>query len=104
MGADGFTSPPKKVVLRIIIAIKNRQSSAGFEAANLGSNGNHANNYTTEADNHSLSQGGPNLSSLFLVVPKRQETPPGPIFENYKQLPLTVFLQKLPIIIIHAEI
>jgi hypothetical protein len=47
-GTDGFTSPPKEVVLRIFIALKNPSSSAGFEAANLGSSGKHANHYTTE--------------------------------------------------------
>jgi hypothetical protein len=46
---DGFTSPPKEVVLRIFIALKNRSSSAGFEPANLGSNGKHANHETSEA-------------------------------------------------------
>jgi hypothetical protein len=49
-GADGFTSVPKGSVLRIFIALKNPSSSAGFEPANLGSNGMHANNYTTEDD------------------------------------------------------
>jgi hypothetical protein len=33
-GTDGFTSPPKEVVLRIFI---------GIEPANLGSSGEHAN-------------------------------------------------------------
>jgi hypothetical protein len=41
-GTDGFTSPPKKVVLRIFITPKNPSSSAGFEPANLGSSGKHA--------------------------------------------------------------
>jgi hypothetical protein len=36
--ADGFTSPPKAVVLRIFIALKNPSPSAGFEHANLWSN------------------------------------------------------------------
>jgi hypothetical protein len=36
-GTDGFTSPPKEVVLRIFITFKNPSSSAGFEPANLGS-------------------------------------------------------------------
>jgi hypothetical protein len=36
---DGFTSSPKEVVLRILSPL----SSAGFEPANLGSSGKHAN-------------------------------------------------------------
>jgi hypothetical protein len=36
-------------VLRIFIALKNLPPSAGFEEAKLGSNGKHANHYTTEA-------------------------------------------------------
>jgi hypothetical protein len=42
-GTDGFTSPPKEVVLRIFIALKNPLTSAGIEPANLGSSGEHAN-------------------------------------------------------------
>jgi hypothetical protein len=38
-GTDGFTSPQLEVVQRICIALKNPSSSAGFEPANLGSNG-----------------------------------------------------------------
>jgi hypothetical protein len=38
LGADGFTSPPKKA-LRIFVSLKNTYSSAGFEPANLESNG-----------------------------------------------------------------
>jgi hypothetical protein len=41
--AHGFISPPKEVVLRILIAIKNPSSSTGFEHAYLGSNGKHGN-------------------------------------------------------------
>jgi hypothetical protein len=51
--ADGFTSSPKEVP--IFIAIKNPLFSAGLEPANLGSNGKHANHYTTEIDNENLS-------------------------------------------------
>jgi hypothetical protein len=40
-GTDGFTSPPKEVVLRIFIILKNPSSSAGFEPKNLGSSGKH---------------------------------------------------------------
>jgi hypothetical protein len=36
-------------VLRILIAFKNPFSSAGFEPASLGSNGKHANHWTTES-------------------------------------------------------
>jgi hypothetical protein len=36
-GTDGFTSPPKEVVRRIFITLKNPSSSAGFKPANLGS-------------------------------------------------------------------
>jgi hypothetical protein len=42
--------PPKKAVLRIFIALKNPSLSVGFGPANLCSNGEHANNYTTEDD------------------------------------------------------
>jgi hypothetical protein len=49
-GTDGFTSPPKEVVLRIFITLQNPSSSAGVEPANLGSSGKHANHYTTECD------------------------------------------------------
>jgi hypothetical protein len=34
-GADGFISPPKEVVLRIFISLKDSSLSAGFEPANL---------------------------------------------------------------------
>jgi hypothetical protein len=46
----------KKVVLRILIALKNPSSSAGFEPVNLGSNGKHDNHQTTESDFHILSE------------------------------------------------
>jgi hypothetical protein len=46
--ADAFTFPPKGIVLRILIAIKNSSLSAGFELAKLGLNGKHDNHYTTE--------------------------------------------------------
>jgi hypothetical protein len=49
-GADGFTSPPKEVVLRIFIALKNPPLLSGFEPVNLGSNGKHDNHYTIEKD------------------------------------------------------
>ena len=41
-GTDGFTSPPKEVVLRIFFALKNPTASVGFEPANLGTKGQHA--------------------------------------------------------------
>jgi hypothetical protein len=44
-GTYGFTSPPKEGVLRILSPLKSN-SSAGFEPANLGSSGKHANHYT----------------------------------------------------------
>jgi hypothetical protein len=47
----GISSAPKEVVLRIFIAFKNLLSLAGFEAANLMSNGKYGNQYTTEGDN-----------------------------------------------------
>jgi hypothetical protein len=43
-GTSDFTSHPEKGVLRIFIALKNPYSSAGFEPANLGSNGKYDNN------------------------------------------------------------
>jgi hypothetical protein len=42
-GTDGFTSPPKEVVLLIFITVKNPSTSVGIEPANLGSSGEHAN-------------------------------------------------------------
>jgi hypothetical protein len=42
-GTDGFTSPPKEVVLRMFITLKNPSTSAGIEPANLGSSGGLAN-------------------------------------------------------------
>jgi hypothetical protein len=42
-GTDGFTSPPKEVLLRIFITLKNPSTSVGIEPANLGSSGEHAN-------------------------------------------------------------
>jgi hypothetical protein len=45
-GTDGFNSPPKEVVLRIFIALKNPSLSVGFEPANLESNGKLDNHYT----------------------------------------------------------
>jgi hypothetical protein len=42
-GADGFTSPPKDVVLQIFIPLKNPSSTAGFEPVNFGSSGKHDN-------------------------------------------------------------
>jgi hypothetical protein len=47
---DGFTSPPKEVMLRIFITLENLLSSAVFEPTNIGSNGKHDNNQTTEGD------------------------------------------------------
>jgi hypothetical protein len=49
-GADGFTSTSKEVVLRTYIALINQSPSAGFEPANLGSNGKHDDHHTTEND------------------------------------------------------
>jgi hypothetical protein len=46
-GAEGFTSPPKEGVLGIVIALKSPSPSTAPEPANLGSNGKHANHYTT---------------------------------------------------------
>jgi hypothetical protein len=41
-GTDGFTSPPKEGMLRIFRP-KNLTASAGFEPANSGTRGQHAN-------------------------------------------------------------
>ena len=35
-GTDGFTSPPKEVVLKILYALKNQTASVGFETRELG--------------------------------------------------------------------
>jgi hypothetical protein len=47
---EGFTCPPKEVVLRIFMALKTPSLSVGFEPANLGSDDKHNNHYTTEND------------------------------------------------------
>ena len=39
---EGFTSPSTEGVLRIFFALRNPTASAGFEAANLGTKGQHA--------------------------------------------------------------
>jgi hypothetical protein len=52
--AKCFTSPPKKGVLLVFIAFEKSIASVGLESANLGSNGKHANPYTTDAINMSL--------------------------------------------------
>ena len=41
-GTDDFTSPPKEDVLRIFFSLKNPTALVGFEAANLGTKGQHA--------------------------------------------------------------
>jgi hypothetical protein len=41
-GADGFTSPLKEDVLRILIALKNSSPLTGIERSKFGSNGKHA--------------------------------------------------------------
>jgi len=41
-GTDGFTSPLREGVLRIIFALKNPTASAGFEPTNLGTKGQQA--------------------------------------------------------------
>jgi hypothetical protein len=41
-GTDGFTSPPKEVVLTIFIAVKNPSTASECEPAILGSSGKHA--------------------------------------------------------------
>jgi hypothetical protein len=40
-GTDGFTSPPKEGVLRILFRPKNPTASVGCEPANLGTKGQH---------------------------------------------------------------
>jgi hypothetical protein len=40
-GTDGFTSPPKEVVLQIFIILKNPSTLVGIEPANLRSSGEH---------------------------------------------------------------
>jgi hypothetical protein len=44
-------------VLQNFIAFKNPSSSAGFEPANLGSNGKHDNHYTAEIDKSEVAAG-----------------------------------------------
>jgi hypothetical protein len=45
--ADGFTSPSKEGVLRIFTALKNPSFRPGLNLRTLGSNGKHANHYTS---------------------------------------------------------
>jgi hypothetical protein len=47
---DCFTSPEKKVVLRIFIALKIHHPRPYLNPRTLGSKGNHANHYTNEDD------------------------------------------------------
>jgi hypothetical protein len=47
-GAYGFTSPPKDSTLKFFLPLKSF-ALVVFEPARLGSNGKHANHYTTEA-------------------------------------------------------
>jgi hypothetical protein len=47
-GGEGFTSPRKEYVLRVCIDPWESAASAGCDTANLESNVNHANYYTTE--------------------------------------------------------
>jgi hypothetical protein len=49
-GADCFSSPPKRVVLRILIALDNPLLSAGFKSSNLGFIGKQDIRYTTKND------------------------------------------------------
>jgi hypothetical protein len=56
-GAEGFTSTPKEVVLRIFIALKTSSLWAGSEPANIGSNVNNDNHYTTENDKFNVTAG-----------------------------------------------
>jgi hypothetical protein len=51
-GVDSFTCPPKEVVLRSFVALKNPSPSAEFEPANPWSSGKHANHYITEYDDY----------------------------------------------------
>jgi hypothetical protein len=50
MGPTALLSPPKEVVLRIFITLKNPSTSVGIEPTNLGSSGEHANHKSTEVD------------------------------------------------------
>jgi hypothetical protein len=53
-GTDGgFTSPPKEMVLRIFITLKNPSIDPRIEPANLGSSGEHADHLSTEVDTSS---------------------------------------------------
>jgi hypothetical protein len=49
-GDYGFISPPKKVVLRIFIALRSPSSSAWFEPANIGPSDKHGSHETAEND------------------------------------------------------
>jgi hypothetical protein len=53
-GAVGFTSLPKEVMLRTVIALKNPSLSAGFEPTILGYNVKHDIHYTTERIVHNM--------------------------------------------------
>jgi hypothetical protein len=48
MGPTTLLPAPRKGVLRTLITLKSSSPSAAFELTNIGSNGKHANYYTTE--------------------------------------------------------
>jgi hypothetical protein len=64
---DGFTSPPNKGVLGIFIALKFTSPSTGSYPANLGFNGKHANNYTTEDYIHTTTSQLPSPVFIFIL-------------------------------------
>jgi hypothetical protein len=75
-GANGFTSSQKEVVLRIFIALKNPSSSAGFEPANSGSNGKHANHYTTKETSSDNDSSLDSLVALYnALIPSKLRMP-----------------------------
>jgi hypothetical protein len=49
-GADGFTSPSKEGMLRILSPPENPSTSTGIKPANIGFNDNHASHYATEVE------------------------------------------------------
>jgi hypothetical protein len=70
-GADGCSSLPNEVVLRIVIAL------GRVEPVNLGSNGKHANHYTTEDDFKDLRllNNAGSLKALSKIIAKQAFVP-----------------------------
>jgi hypothetical protein len=67
-GANDFTPSLKEGVLRTFVALKNASLSAVFEPANIGSNGSHANHYTTEVTYRHHAEQSWKLSEILFIM------------------------------------